>query len=55
MRASAYYSMEKQIDYRICAFCNAPIERGSICDDCSKKYNVKIDNSSEDGCGCDTK
>jgi len=47
--------MEKQIDYRVCAFCNAPIEKDSICDDCKKRYDVKIYNSSEDGCGCDTK
>jgi len=46
--------MEKQIDYRVCAFCNMPIEKDSICDDCAKKYDIKIYDS-EDGCGCDTK
>ena len=55
MLENMYYGVEKQIDYRVCAFCNAPIEKGSICDDCMKKYDVKIYNSSKDGCGCDTK
>ncbi len=47
--------VEKQVDYRICAFCNTTIEKGSICDGCAKKYNLKIYDSMEDGCGCDTK
>ncbi len=47
--------MEKQVDYRVCAFCNAPIEEGSICHDCMKKYKIRVFDALEDGCGCDTK
>lgn len=47
--------MESKVDYRACAFCNARIEKGSICDDCSKKYDIRAYNSLDDGCGCDTK
>ena len=47
--------MEKQTDYRICSFCNARIEKGSVCSDCMKKYGIKAYNSLDDGCGCDTK
>ena len=49
------YNVERQIDKRVCAWCNAVIKQGSICDDCMKKYNIKAYNSREDGYGCDTK
>lgn len=45
----------EQTDSKVCSFCNARIEKGSICDVCAKKYSINAYDTLEDGCGCDTK
>lgn len=38
----------------VCSFCNSSIPRGqSLCEDCIKKFDIKIGNYESDGCGCD--
>ncbi|MEM2760220.1 MAG: hypothetical protein QXU32_11285 [Nitrososphaerales archaeon] len=45
----------EQVGKRVCAWCDAEIEEGSLCTDCMTKYNITMYDSTDDGCGCDTK
>lgn len=47
--------MKEQASYRICAFCNEPIDDGSLCKSCMKKFGIIPSDILDEGCGCDTK
>lgn len=37
-----------------CAFCNVQIPFGqSLCSDCMNKFNIRVYDLGNDGCGCD--
>ncbi|HEX2557024.1 MAG TPA: hypothetical protein VHK86_01760 [Nitrososphaera sp.] len=46
--------METSVNTALCTFCNARIAFGqSACLDCMKKYNIRLYDLGNDGCGCD--